>query len=183
MQARAKTTCIVLAIILAVSITGLFLSLGLLFIGDKNHHHEANCTVLFCQIVKEPYSCDYTCYGGGWRSPPSCTTYECLDYTVTLELTDKTDNGLPYIHVYNHTFTNDEDDHKREYDPGICGWYLGYIIPWEPYATCYYDDRRINSSLSLVPYGPSTRGVVTVATFSAISGIILLFILFTPLIC
>lgn len=157
-------------------LAALIVSVKILYIDDYNHIQEGTCEVLTCH--NDQYSCDRTCSGGKWDR--QCTSYTCNKVTVTLELLNLTDNGEPYIHVYDHVYTRSEDNDKRPEDPRICNsddsnqpkGILKFFVP------CYYDDRHINSTIGLQGPKHSPGSIAAISVFSvglAISLVIALY--------
>ena len=171
---------IISAIFCVVFAVGLGVSVGVLFIGDYNHNHKGVCKVLDCS--SKTYSCDRTCYGGRYHQ--SCSSYSCYDVKVTLELLNITDNGEPYIDDYSHTYTRSDDNDNRAQDPRICNpvesnQKQGIL---KPFITCYYDDRHVNSTITLQKPSHSAGSIAAMVVFS-VATLVSLIVLISFLTC
>lgn len=103
------------------------------------HAQKATCGVQNCQV--ETQTCSYTTCSSTTKYGQNCysNTYTC--YALSLQLTLDL-KGIEYIGSYSGTFSN---------YPDVC---------YSNHTTCYYDDRSIDSSLTLTANDPLTAGIV-----------------------
>ncbi len=117
------------------------------------HAQEATCEVNDCVITTQ--TCSYTTCSSTTNSGQNCytNTYTCYALSLQLILYLK---GVEYAGSYSGTFSN---------YPDVC---------YSNTTTCYYDDRSIDSSLTLTANDPLLAGIVLICVFTIATAIILI---------
>jgi hypothetical protein len=124
----------------------LFLSVYLLYIPEAEHLRSGKCTVTGCD---ESETVCYRSYCTGSTKTSTCYNeyYTCFDSEIYFELD------------LNNTEYQGKITQQSNY--GRC-----YEYPYGRNITCFYDDRKISSTLSLTKTDPEAGGIAAVVVFS-----------------
>lgn len=161
-------------VVMVVFAICLWVTVDFSYIDTKFHSHKATCTLLNCTILRATctrYSCS------GTTSNRVCVNipYTCYRRKVTLELniTEHSGGVEPGVYIGDDSTTHDNE-------PSTCVDFENGIDR----VSCYYDDRKIASSLTMSSSRFLKWPIVGVCIMSVATFIVFIVtIVFTTLCC